>query len=95
MRQQTVSPVNHQQDLETSLSTLHPDHGSSELSRSPEPHSQGDFALPAPIDLGGVPAPKTPDKRSVAPLGTPTNRPPVGCRQRIGAGPDQVLWRLP
>ncbi len=38
-----------------------PNHGSSELSRSPEPHSQGDFALPAPIDLAGVPAPKTPD----------------------------------
>ena len=38
-----------------------PNHGSSELSRSPKPHSQGDFALPAPIDLGGVPAPKTPD----------------------------------
>ncbi len=37
-----------------------PNHGSSELSRSPEPHSQGDFALPAPIDLGGVPAPKGP-----------------------------------
>ncbi len=27
----------------------------------PEPHSQGDFALPAPINLAGVPAPKTPD----------------------------------
>jgi hypothetical protein len=26
-----------------------------------ETHSQGDFALPAPIDLKGVPAPKTPD----------------------------------
>ena len=28
---------------------------------SPFHHSQGDFTLPAPIDLGGVPAPKTPD----------------------------------
>jgi hypothetical protein len=27
---------------------------------SPFHHSQGDFALPAPIDLAGVPAPKTP-----------------------------------
>ena len=91
-----------------------PNHGSSELSRSPEPHSQGDFALPAPIDLAGVPAPKTPDHsmeatssrprtgahrrcpslepshraKGVHPLATPTNRPPVGCRQRVGADLD-------
>lgn len=60
-----------------------PNHGSSELSRSPEPHSQGDFALPAPIDLGSVPAPKTPDHSMEA------NPARIGCRQRIGAEPDQ------
>ena len=104
-----------------------PNHGSSELSRSPEPHSQGEFALPAPFDLEGVPAPKTPDHfmetnpsrigcapfhgdglardqegslRATLPwnhpidqghfmhLGTPTDPARIGCRQRIGAEPE-------
>lgn len=43
----------------------------------------GDFALPAPIDLAGVPAPKTPDHFME------TNPARIGCRQRVGAGPDQ------
>lgn len=98
-----------------------PNHGSSELSRSPEPHSKGDFALPAPIDLASVPAPKTPDhsmeatssrprrerfaatlpwnhpteQRAFRPLATPTNRPPIGCRQRIGAEADQRIIAPP
>lgn len=55
-----------------------PNHGSSELSRSPEPHSQGDFALPAPIDLGGVPAPKTPDHSMEAKDGSESPLPFLG-----------------
>ena len=75
----------------------------------------GDFALPAPIDLVGVPAPKTPDHfmettssrprkgafvlpipwnhpidhGAFEPLGTLTNPARIGCRQRVGAEPDQ------
>lgn len=41
---------------------------------SPVKHSQGDFALPAPIDLAGVPAPKTPDNAVEATSWRPTLR---------------------
>ncbi|PHR55187.1 MAG: hypothetical protein COA47_14420 [Robiginitomaculum sp.] len=45
--------------------------------------SQGDFALPAPIDLRGVPAPKTLDNSIEA------NPARFGCRQLVKAEPDQ------
>ena len=41
---------------------------------SPFNPSQGDFALPAPIDLAGVPAPKTPDNAVEAISWRPTLR---------------------
>lgn len=77
-----------------------PAHGSSRASSpfrsqqtvSPVDHSQGHFALPAPIDSEGVPAPETPDHFME------TNRPPFGYRhfmETTSSRPGKGAFALP
>ncbi|SEH60717.1 hypothetical protein SAMN04488075_0328 [Paracoccus alkenifer] len=108
--QKTVSPVNHSQGLENSLSTctepwimrlsrpLNPTR--KETSLSLHPSTWRAFLPPRPQTMPWRPRtrahrrypslePSPPTKGRATPLGAPTNRPPVGYRQRIGAEPDQ------